>query len=166
MKRKMFAALCMVFTINLPGLVSTSATTETKVPTNMKQNNNLNLNAFDTFNDVKQRSYYFYDMISDYFEVQDFMRDIYGDSFIDSSPQYRYLTLAKKYFDRYYETNDTNDLDYGINYLYDHFLSVGVYEGFHVNYKITANEKRAYVPSNFSKDRFDTGEFMVYVGNL
>lgn len=166
MKRKMLVILCMICIINLSSVISTSGVSETKVQTNTKQDNSLDFTTFDTFNDVKQRSYYFYDMITDYFEVQDFMRSIYGNAYIDNSPQYRFLTLAKKYFDRYYETNDINDLDYGITYLFDHHVSVGNFQSYHVNYRIRSNTQRSYVPSTFNKDQFDIGEFMSYVSHL
>lgn len=168
MKQKMLTLLCTVFIINLPGVVLASADSEveTKDSYEVRQANDLNFNTFDTLNDAKQRSYYFYDMISDYFEVQDFLRGVYGDAFMNDSYQYRYLTLAKKYFDKYYETNDINDLDFGITYLYDHHASVGAQNSYHVNYRITSNSKREYVPSNFNKDKTDIADFMIYVMNI
>ena len=162
MKRKMLTVLCVIFIFNLPGtvLASTDLEVETKALTN---SNDLNVS---TFSDMKQRSYYFYDMIPDYFEVQDFMREIYGDEVVDNSYQYYFLKLAKENFDKYYRTNNINDLDLAITYLYDHHGSVGIYTSYDVNYKITSNDKRAYVPSTFGKDKKDIGDFMMDIMSI
>lgn len=167
----MLTLLCTAFMVNLSSvsLASEELETETKVLVDKKEfyeTKQMNKLHFDTLNYAKQRSFYFYDMIPDYFEVQSFLRDIYGDTFIDNSYQYKFLTQSKENFDKYYRTNDINDLDLAMTYLYDHHASVGNYESYHVNYKITSNQKRAYVPSNFTKDRSDITEFMLYVMNL
>ena len=165
MKRKMLMILFTISTITLAGTTLASAHSETKHKNSyeVRQANDFNVDTIDTFNDIKQRSYYFYDMIPDYFEVQDFMKTIYGDDYVNNSPQYRFLTLSKEYFDKYYRTNDINDLDYAITYLFDHYQSVGNQHSYHVNYRIRANQQRAYVPSNFIKDKTDTGNFMMEV---
>lgn len=170
MKRKMLAILCTVSTITFAGTTLVSANSETKTKESNSYEvplaNSITNDTQNKFNDIKQRSYYFYDMIPDYFEVQDFMRTIYGDDYINSSPQYRFLTLSKEYFDKYYKTNDINDLDYAITYLFDHYQSVGQQHAYHVNYRTRANQQRAYIPSNFIKDQTDTGKFMMEVTRL
>lgn len=157
MKRKMVAVLCSIFIINLSSgvLASAELDTGTKDFNELRQANASTINPFD----AKQRSYYFYNMIPDYFDAQDFLRGIYGNEEINKSPQFTLLTKSKQNFDKYYETNDIEYLELAIVYLQDHHVSVGNHATYHVHYRIASNERRAYVPSNFNKDKGDILEF-------
>lgn len=170
MKRKMLAILCTVSTITFAGTTLVSANSEAKTKESNSYEvplaNSITNDTQDTFSDIRQRSYYFYNMIPDYFEVQEFMKTIYGDEYVNNSWQRYYLTLAKEDFDTYYRTNDINDLDFAITNLHGHHMSVGNQHSYHVNYRIRSNQQRAYVPSTFNKDAVDIGNFMMEVTHL
>ena len=153
--------LCMLLLLFLGVGPSVLAESEIKEPS--YQPSDVSFTQDNSYNYERERSYYFYDMLQDYFKVQAEMRRIYGDQMLESTYAYKFATLAQNDFDRYYQTDDIKDLESAMANMYNHHVSIGKHSSFDLNYRIASNNLRAYVPSSFSKDNSDIIDFFLHI---